>query len=89
MLRGVNKNIIEIYKTEDKYIEKAILFLREDKKERDSLFLKSKADEFLNKLDLSTSKWDRIKYKRISNLIYMLLSAATGAVITALVFLLI
>lgn len=48
MLRGVNKNIIEIVETENQYFEKAILFVRPAVKEPGADLLRQKAVEYLS-----------------------------------------
>lgn len=48
MLRGVNKNIIEIVETDNQFFEKAILFVRPQAKEQSTDILKVKAMEYLS-----------------------------------------
>lgn len=54
MLRGVNKQIIEINSTENDFFEKAILFVRPEKTETDAEELHKRATKFLN--EVSTGK---------------------------------
>lgn len=48
MLRGVNKQIIEINSTENDFFEKAILFVRPEKADTDGEELHKKAIKFLS-----------------------------------------
>lgn len=48
MLRGVNKNIIEITQTDSQYFEKAILFVRQDQPGRNSTELENQAKAFVS-----------------------------------------
>ncbi|MDD2956115.1 MAG: hypothetical protein PHD67_07355 [Oscillospiraceae bacterium] len=47
MIRGVNKKIIEIVDIQNDYFDKAILFVREGKGDRDSGEIKQKAGEYV------------------------------------------
>ena len=89
MLRGVNKNIIEIHQTDNKYIERAILFLKDNTKDKDGIFLENNADKYLKELDVEIKNNLNIKYKKIKIWVYLALSAAIGAAISSLVFFLI
>ena len=48
MVRGVNKKIVEISETENKYFERAILFVRNDVSEKDLSVIKNQAEIYLN-----------------------------------------
>ncbi len=50
MIKGVNKAIIEINETGNKYFEKAILFLREDACEQSKKKLETKAKDYLENI---------------------------------------
>ncbi|WP_040196077.1 hypothetical protein [Candidatus Soleaferrea massiliensis] len=47
MIKGVNKNMIEISNTENEYFERAILIVREDKKCLDKELLTRQANDYL------------------------------------------
>ena len=51
MIKGVNKAIIEINETGNKYFEKAILFVRAEKSEESQKKLEYKAKEYLSNID--------------------------------------
>ncbi len=51
MLRGVNKQIIEINSTDNCYFEKAILFVRPEFAEASEIKLRDKANEFLKDIE--------------------------------------
>lgn len=52
MIRGVNKNVIEISDTGNDCFERAILFVRQDKRGQDNEQLRRRAAEFLSGLRL-------------------------------------
>lgn len=47
MIRGVNKKIIEIVDIQNDYFDKAILFVREEQKGKDTGVIKQKAGEYV------------------------------------------
>lgn len=51
MLKGVSQKVIEVVHTDNRYFEKAILFLRPGAQEQDQSFLKSQAGDYLSKID--------------------------------------
>ena len=56
MLKGINRRIIEINKTNNDYFEKAILFVKSDKAGCSQQILKGQADLFLNELPKKEKK---------------------------------
>ena len=50
MLKGINRRIIEINKTNNEFFEKAILFVRSEKVEFEQNFLSKEADNYLKNL---------------------------------------
>ena len=47
MLKGVNKKVVEVVETENDYFEKAILFIKSEKQERDEGTIRQRAMEYL------------------------------------------
>ena len=56
MLKGINRRIIEINRTNNDYFEKAILFVKSDKSGCPPQILSSQADLFLNELPKGEKK---------------------------------
>ena len=50
MLKGVNKKVVEVVETENDYFEKAILFIKAEKQERDEITLRQRASEYLRSI---------------------------------------
>lgn len=83
MIRGVNKNIIEISDTGNDCFERAILFVRPDRIERDNDHIKRKAADYLAGIKLRP--WFYPKGKLFMTVIKLLSAAAIGAAITAII----
>ena len=47
MLKGVNKKVVEVMDIDNEYFEKAILFIKAEKQERDERTIKEKATSYL------------------------------------------
>lgn len=62
MIRGVNKRIVEVCKTDSDYFERIFFIVREDKLAEDEKLLKAKADEYLKNVTLD--KAPTVKKKR-------------------------
>lgn len=60
MIKGVNKRIIEVMNPDDRYFEKAILFLSPSAKGDDYL-LQSRANEYLRTITPKVKKRRRLK----------------------------
>lgn len=88
MLRGVNKSVIEVLETENKYFERAILFVRTEFLDKDDGTLSDKAGEYIKNLNPEKEKRIKLKYKKPENWVGMALSGALGAALTAALFLL-
>lgn len=52
MLKGINRRIIEINRTNNEYFEKAILFVRSDKMDFEHSLLSRQADDYLKNLSV-------------------------------------
>ena len=62
MIKGVNKNVIEISNTENEYFERAILIVREDKKSLDKDLLTKQANDYI--ADMSYRKEYTVKARK-------------------------
>jgi len=76
MVKGVNKNVIEICDTGSDYFERAILFVRQNGA-ADNDALRLYADEFLSGLKIRS--WWRPKGKAVFAAIRLLCAAGLGA----------
>lgn len=91
MLRGVNRQIIEINSTDNSYFEKAILFVRPEFSDLSENKLRDNADSFLNevvtvkitpaKLPDNKSK-SKEKNKKLS---FSIISTIAGIVVVGLI----
>ena len=50
MLKGVNKKVVEVVNLDNEYFERAILFVKAEKRDRDELTLKQKAREYVDSI---------------------------------------
>ena len=85
MLKGVNRNVIEVVDTDSELFERAILFVRPGGKERDPAYLERCAHSFLSRAKLKR----RILRKRaaLGRALGHILSACLGAGLAALLLL--
>lgn len=83
MLKGTNRRIIEINKTDNDYFEKAILFVKTDKSECPPETLNSQADEYLSQLCTNQKK----KANRFTVLFTALFILMIAILIYAIVYL--
>ncbi len=72
MLKGINRRIIEINRTNNDYFEKAILFVKSDKTSYPQQMLTSQADLFLKELPVH-KKNNLIKVRPIICLIILMM----------------
>lgn len=86
VIRGVNKNIIEISDTGNENFERAILFVRPDSQRLDADTLHSRAAAYLSRFRLRP--WFYSKGQALRTLLKVGAGAAIGAVATAALFLL-
>lgn len=85
MIKGVNKQIVEINYTRDDYIERAILFINPEKSKLPKPLLDRKAEDYMKTL-LPEKKQSRRRPRRL-NRTALLLALAAGlltALLTAL-----
>lgn len=59
MIKGVNKNVIEIKDTGNAYFEKAVLYINPDYSCRDAHILRAQADKYLN--SIKNTKYKKTK----------------------------
>lgn len=86
MLKGVSQKVIEVVHTDNRYFEKAILFLRVSAQSEDKAMLKERAGEYLSQINYHPSDPKRSGFK-LSDTIKFILAAVGGAGITCLFFL--
>lgn len=85
MLKGVSQKVIEVVRTDNRYFEKAILFLRPTAPEEDKNKLKDRAWEYLGQIDYHPNGK---KSKPALRETVKLLGAALGGAVIACFFLL-
>lgn len=94
MIRGVNKKIIEVKNTNNDYFERAILFVKEPKKDVPQKLLEKKADSYIVSLS-SFSKEKSAAQNSYSTktedivigCLKLITAACVGALITAILLL--
>ena len=97
LLRGVNKQIIEINETDDMYFEKAVLYVRPEYADGKAAELSESAHDFLKKLNMSENAnlpWNNSKSpkdaeKRFSGKKLIIGSLVLSAAIVAGIFMVI
>lgn len=85
MIRGVNKNVIEISDTGNECFERAILFVRPEIAAKDSEQIRRRATDYLCGLKLRP--WLYPKGRLALRILGWLAAAAAGAATTALLLL--
>ncbi len=89
MIRGVNKKIIEVKNTGNDYFERAILFVREQKKEISEEVLSKKANAYIISLSSFSKGGENSHHKTpprddaVIGTLKLITSALIGAFITA------
>lgn len=80
MLRGVNRQIIEVNDIENPFFERAILFVRPDCREESDRDLRGKAVDWLNTAGPSALRPPRRRKRRLSRrALWLFLWVAAGA----------
>ena len=87
MLKGVSQKVIEVVHTDNRYFEKAILFLRPAAQGEDKAKLKLHAGEYLGQIDFAPQNHTKKKLSA-GDLIRIAVAALTGAAVACLFFLL-
>ena len=85
MVKGVNRQVLEIHETGCEYFEKALFFVRPEFSRESESKLKSKAiNSINNSTGIPKTRKQKIK-SRVFLISELLASAGAGAVITALI----
>ncbi len=84
MVRGVNKKVVEVTDLEHEYFEKAILFVKEARQEREDTVLRQEAGRYLKTLRYTPGNRKRLGRYALS-MIKLGGAAAVGATIMSLV----
>lgn len=86
MVKGVSQKVIEVVRTDNRYFEKAILFLRPSAPEEDKNKLKAHAWDYLGQVDYHPAARNRGEI--LLDVARLLAAALLGAAVTAAIFLL-
>lgn len=81
MLRGVNKQVVEVVDMQNEYFEKAILFVKAEKQERDEKVLRQRAGEYVRTIRYTPRR--RFGLGQIALAIAKLVSAAAVGAVAA------
>lgn len=85
MVKGINRQVLELNETGSRYFEKAFFFVKpEYSRESESVLRQSALRAVSNGLGVPKSRRQRVKSK-IALFVELLVSAGAGAVITALI----
>ena len=87
MLKGVSQKVIEVVHTDNRYFEKAILFLRPAAQEEDKAKLKTRAGEYLAQINYNPAGHTP-KKSSLSEVVKIALGVLAGAAIACMFFLL-
>ena len=87
MLKGVSQKVIEVVHTDNRYFEKAILFLRPAAQGEDKAKLKLHAGEYLGQIDFAPQNHANQKLSA-GDLVRIAVAALAGAAVACLFFLL-
>ncbi len=85
MVKGINRQVLEVQETGSRYFEKALFFVKpEYSRESESVLRQNALKTIENGVGVPRSK--KVKAKRkLFSVLEMLLSAGAGAVITAII----
>lgn len=86
MLKGVSQKVIEVVRTDNKYFEKAILFLRPSAPEEDKNKLKAHAWDYLGQIEYHPPVREKGGLWR--DVLRLALAALAGAAVASAFFLL-
>lgn len=87
MLKGVSQKVIEVVHTDNRYFEKAILFLRPNAQGEDKLSLRARAGEYLSQIDYNPAGHEKCKTP-LGEALKIGLAALVGAAVACAFFLL-
>lgn len=87
MIKGVNKQIIEINDIENEHFYKAILFVRPESSPRSEEYLNKQANEYINLTEdnIKTAPIGYLRAKQCGRKKGLVLAAAIGGIIIVLV----
>ncbi len=85
MIKGVNKNIIEVLNPENQYFEKIIFFVKPSHKEKEEEFLNEKAKEYMISVPNESPRKSSVKTKSLKSVNFAKIGGmlAAGAALTA------
>lgn len=86
VVKGVNKQIVEIIRTENEYFDKAILFVNPDKSAADNKELKEQADLFVDTYIKKEKGFRAVHRRFLRGFLQVACGAAGGALLCALFF---
>ena len=86
-MKAFSQKVIEVVHTDNRYFEKAILFLRPAAQAEDKAKLKLHAGEYLGQIDFDPQNHDKKKLSA-GDLIRIAVAALAGAAVACLFFLL-
>ncbi len=87
MLKGVSQKVIEVVHTDNRYFEKAILFLSPTAQGEDKTQLKARAGEYLSQINFNPNR-SRRKKITLADALKIAIAALAGAAIACAFFLL-
>ena len=87
MLKGVSQKVIEVVHTDNRYFEKAILFLRPTAQEEDRTQMKTYAKDYLQDIEYMPEK-QRGRHKKIADAAKIFFGVLVGALSASLYFIL-
>ncbi|MGI6745887.1 MAG: hypothetical protein BWY46_01313 [Firmicutes bacterium ADurb.Bin300] len=88
MIKGVNKQVVEINETGNEYFEKAIFFVRPEYSRMGEGRLREKAKNAIDKASSPPKRKGKGTVRSLSNTLKLLAAAVGGGTITALILLL-
>lgn len=86
MLKGVNKQIVDIPQPDSAYFERAIFFVKPECSQISESKLRAKADEMVSMASVPKNKNKKNGKEKIAYFLHYLISAGVGAGVTALAF---
>ncbi len=85
MLKGVNRQVVEIPQPDSAYFEKVIFFVKPEFSDMSEQKIRSSADEMIkNASPPPCEKSDKRRRNRLGNYLKISLAALSGAAVTAL-----
>lgn len=82
MLKGVNRQIVDIPQPESAFFERAIFFIKPEYVNVTESRLRAKADEMVKAVCDPPKAHGRIKNRKVAKILHLAASAASGAAIT-------